>query len=195
MAKTKASKGQGSSGRRSEKRTKRFAPAGGGGGAGARANVLRDGAPASAGAKRPLGGEGGASPAAKKYKQGTFARPAAAGKAGGGAAAARAPQAAPLSRKELAAEVEARKAVRKPNAALIQARPARDGRREAATARQPPRRRRALCRAAGSPAPARALAGADGRVGEAAAPERHAGGAHAAHGARFAAHRVILASF
>jgi len=139
MAKTKASKGQGSSGRRSEKRTKRFAPAGGGGGAGARANVLRDGAPAGAGAKRPLGGEGGASPAAKKYKQGTFARPAAAGKAGGGAAASRAPQAAPLSRKELAAEVEARKAVRKPNAALIQARPARDGRREAATARQPPR--------------------------------------------------------
>ena len=154
MAKVKASKGKGSEGRRSDKRKKRFAPAAGGGGGGARANVLRSDDAAGAGAKRPRASEGAPSPAAKKYKQGTFARPAP-GKAGGatggkgGGGAARVASGAPLSRKDLAAAVEARKAVRKPNATLIQARAARGPRAKLAAARQPPRRNAPPCRPCG----------------------------------------------
>jgi len=124
MVKNKTSKGQGATARRAEKRKKRFAPEAPG--KGARANVLRDEDPEGEDTRaapnkkrrREDGGDAGgiAVPARKTFKQGPFARPAAA------ARERTEPAALPLSRKELKQVAEGRKATRKPNHTLIQAR-------------------------------------------------------------------------
>jgi hypothetical protein len=226
MAKHKLSKGKGSVGRRQEKRNKRFAPGATGG---AKANVLRDdiGDDEGAGglkkrARAPSAGGGasatGASPA-KRYKQGTFARPAPAAVGAGGAKrpGASGPRAggggsggggsgggaaAPLSKKDLKAQVEARKAVRKPNAALIQARAAAAAACALACTHacaQPPaacaglvhlRRAAALTpRVRAHPAP---RAGSDDDVGEAAAAEPDQRRALAPHGTSPQPHAASL---
>lgn len=133
-SKTKSvSKGKGASGRRSEKRHKRFAPEHAGP-AKAKANVLRDDAPPRKRPRDDAPADTSALPARKAYKQGAFVRPE----------RAKPPQhprpaepVAPLSRKALKLAVEARKAASKPNHALVTARGARRLTRVAAS-RPPP---------------------------------------------------------
>ena len=175
MAKTKVSKGKGSSGRREEKRKKRFVSGPSSGGA--KANVLREKEEggAAGGAKRKREEGSGAAAPRKTYKQGTFARPVAVRREPPPAAPAD-----PLSKKDLKVLAEARKATKKPNYALVQAR--------GPTSRQPELRtacsRRLACAVLAQPhapaltrSPTEPHPGDDRDVGEAAAAQRERRGA------------------
>ncbi len=175
MVKNKVSKGKGSSGRRAEKRKKRFTSDGG---SGARANVLRD--DTAPGRKRPRE-EGGAEAGAprKTYKQGTFARPAPAPR--------REPPSEPsepLNKKDLKRLAEARKATKKPNFTLIQARAGASARASCAArvAVVQPSRLRCCCAGVLRRALRACGAGADRDVGEVASAHDNGRGAREADG-------------
>ena len=186
MAKTKVSKGKGSSGRREEKRKKRFVSGPSSGGA--KANVLREKEEggAAGGAKRKREDGSGAAAPRKTYKQGTFARPVSVRREPPPAAPAD-----PLSKKDLKVLAEARKATKKPNYALVQARGPTSRQPELCTACSHSRRLAcAVLTQAHAPflthSPTEPHPGADRDVGEAAAAHRQRRGAFQVDGARSA---------